>query len=179
MNDSWRGGLVTVMGTALTGLCLGAVMGVLWWWITPTEQWIKVDGGLGAAELSSPNWFAADGWFLVLGVVAGLLLTGISWVWARRHPVALVLGLLIGASLLSVVAWSVGGFLGPPDPNVAAASVAVGSTVDGSLGLRALGVLAAPVISALALVSLLLATMSVADPAAAAIPQERVGPTGF
>jgi hypothetical protein len=167
------------MGTALTGIGLGAVMGVLWWWITPTEQWIKVDGGLGAAELTSPNWFAADGWFLVLGVVAGLLLTGISWVWARRHPLALVVGLVIGASLLSVVAWSVGGVLGPPDPNVAAASVAVGSTVDGSLGLRALGVLAAPVISALALVSLLLATMSVSDGRAQVVPQQSVSPTAF
>ena len=179
MSDSWRGSLVTVLGTALTGLVLGAVTGVLWWWITPTEQWIKVDGGLGAAELSSPNWFAADGWFLVLGVLAGLLLTGISWVWARRNPIALVVGLLVGAALLSVVAWSVGGFLGPPDPNVAAASVAVGSTVEGSLGLRALGVLAAPVISALALVSLLLATMSVAEAGMPAAPQEPVGPTGF
>jgi hypothetical protein len=167
------------MGTALTGIGLGAVMGVLWWWITPTEQWIKVDGGLGPAELSSPNWFAADGWFLVLGVVAGLVLTGISWVWARQHPVALVVGLLIGASLLSLVAWSVGGVLGPPDPNGAAASLAVGATVDGALGLRAMGVLAAPVVSALALVSLLLATASVSDSRSQSIPQEPVGPTGF
>jgi hypothetical protein len=179
VKGSWRGGLVVVIGTALTGIGLGAVMGVIWWWITPTEMWIKVDGGLGAADLSSPTWFAADGWFLIIGVVFGLVLTGISWMWARQHPIALVTGLLLGAALLSVVAWSVGGVLGPPDPNVTATSVAVGATVDGSLGLRALGVLAAPVISALALVSLLLATTSVSDGRGQPVPQEPVGPTGF
>ena len=38
MSDSWRGSLVTVLGTALTGLVLGAVMGVLWWWITVSGE---------------------------------------------------------------------------------------------------------------------------------------------
>ena len=95
---------------------LGAVMGVVWWLVTPTEQWIKVDGGLGAAQISSPNWFAADGWFLVIGVLAGLVLAGVSWIWARRNPITLVVGLLIGAALLSSVAWSVGGSSDHPTP---------------------------------------------------------------
>jgi hypothetical protein len=170
---------VTILGTALSGIGLGAVMGVLWWWIAPTEQWVKVDGGLGAAELTSPTWFAADGWFLVLGLCAGLVLAGGSWIWARTQPVALVVGLVVGAALLSVVAWAVGGVLGPPDPNTVAAAVAVGSTVDGSLGLRAMGVLAAPMVSALALASLLLATTSVSDTRAQEAPDEPVVPTGF
>lgn len=161
MTPSWRSALVMVIGAALTGIALGAVMGVVWWLVTPTEQWIKVEGGLGAAQISSPSWFAADGWFLIIGVVAGLVLAGVTWTWARRHPFSLLVGVLLGAVLLSLVAWSVGGVIGPPDPATAAASLAIGDQVDGSLGLRALGVLAAPPIAALALLALLLATVSV------------------
>jgi hypothetical protein len=156
-------GLVVVAGTALTGIALGAVMGVLWWWVTPTERWVKLDGGLGAAELNTSSWFAADAWFLILGVVAGIGLAVISWRWARRAPVAMVLGIVVGSVLLAAVAWSLGGILGPPDPTVTAKSVAVGTTIEGSLGLRAVGVLGAPAVSALALVSLLLAMSKVAD----------------
>lgn len=178
MNRSSRGSVVAGAGTALTGAVLGLVVGVLWWLITPSEQWLAFDGGLGAADLNSPDWFAADGWFLVLGVLGGLLLTGLTWVWARTAPVAMVVGLILGAALLALVAWSVGGLLGPPDPREAADGLAVGATIDGSLGLRALGVLAAPAVSALALVTLLLAMSPVVEDRLAAVPEESGEPVG-
>jgi hypothetical protein len=158
---TWRDQLQTVIGPALVGIGVGAVMGIVWWWIAPTERWIKGEDGLGPQQLTSPAWFAADGWFLILGVIAGLILTTLAWFWWRSRPIALVVGVLLGGSLLAAVAWALGGILGPPDPNGAASSLAVGATVDGSLGLRAMGVLAAPLVSALALLSLLLSTATI------------------
>jgi hypothetical protein len=165
------------MGSALVGIGLGVVMGIAWWWVTPTEQWVKIEGGVGPKQLTSSAWFAADGWFLILGVVAGLILTIATWWWWRSRPVALVIGVVVGASLLAVVAWALGGVLGPADPNIAAGSLAVGATVDGSLGLRAMGVLAAPLVSALALLSLALATSSVTADRYQAAPEPPVQTT--
>ena len=44
---------------------------------------------------------------------------------------------------------TLGGALGPPDPDTVAETAEVGTTVDGALGLRALGVLCAPALTAL------------------------------
>ena len=176
MSDSPRGPLLVVVATGLAGVLVGVIVGVLWWVITPSEQWVTLDGGLGAADLNAPSWFAADGWFLILGLVGGLALASVTWWWAREKPVAVVVGLVIGSALLAVVAWSVGGVLGPPDPEDAAASLALGATVDGSLGLRAMGVLAAPAVSALALVSLLIAMAPVREGLRPSVPDEQVEP---
>ncbi|HEX5016434.1 MAG TPA: hypothetical protein VFX15_02475 [Actinomycetes bacterium] len=158
-----RPALLVAVGTALGGVVLGVVMGVLWWWITPTETWMKLENGLGPAELSSSQWFAADGWFLILGGVAGLVLAGLAWLRGRGHPIGLFFGVLAGAALLAVVAWSLGGILGPPDPEPTSDSLALGAVVDGPLGLRAMGVLAAPAVTALAMLALLLSMVRVSD----------------
>ena len=170
---------VVVIGTALSGIALGVLVGLLWWVITPTEQWIKLDGGLGAADLNSSAWFAADGWFLILGVAGGLVLTAVTWVWVRQNPISVVVGLIVGSALLAVVAWSLGGLLGPADPKDAAASLAVGATVDGSLGLRAMGVLAAPTVAAMALVALLIALAPVREDLQPAVPDAEGVPATF
>jgi hypothetical protein len=144
-------------------VALGVAMGVAWWALAPTEQWVKVEGGLGPQQLASSSWFGADGWFLVLGLVFGLILAALSWRWGKSRPVSTVVGVVVGAALLAVVAWSVGGLLGPPDPQAASTDVPVGATVEGSLGLRAMGVLAAPVVTALALLVLLLSLAPVRE----------------
>jgi len=146
-------------------------MGALWWWLTPPEQWVKLDGGFGAAQLSSPSWFAADGWFLILGVISGAALVAASWRFGRRHPSALVVGIAIGSLLVAVVAWTLGGMLGPPDVETVADSAAVGKVIDGSLGLRALGVLGAPGVAALAILAMTLSLAAVTDERAEWVPQ--------
>ena len=168
---SWRPAVAVVIGVALIALALGAVMGALWWWITPTEQWVKLDGGFGAAQLSSPSWFAADGWFLVLGAISGVVLVAATWKFGRRQPIAWVVGIVIGSALVAFVAWTLGGMLGPPDVDAVAASAAVGEVIDGSLGLRALGVLAAPAVASLAILAMSLSLVAVSDQRADGVPQ--------
>ena len=168
---SWRPAAAIVIGVALVALALGVVMGALWWWITPYEQWVKLDGGFGAAQLSSPSWFAADGWFLILGAISGFALVVATWKFGGAHPIAWVVGIVIGSVLVAVVAWTLGGMLGPTEVDAAAASAAVGEVIDGSLGLRALGVLAAPAIASLAILAMLLSLAPVSDQRADGVPQ--------
>lgn len=175
MSHEWRARIGVVLGAAMAGVALGVVMGVAWWLLAPTEVWMKIEGGLGAAQLNSTSWFGADGWFLVLGAVGGVMLALAVWRWARPQPVSAVVGVVLGSALLAVVAWSVGGLLGPPDPNSVSDSLAVGATVEGSLGLRAMGVLLVPMVSALVVLIVLLSLARVRDDeppqAATAIPQ--------
>lgn len=149
--------------TVLLAIALGALMGLTWWWISPTEQWVVVDGGLAPADAGYTGWFSADGWFLVLGAVAGVLLAGIAWPRGRRRPVALAVGIVIGAGLVSLVAWTLGGALGPPDPQTVVETAAQGAVVPGALGIRATAVLVAPALTALTLLVLLLASARIDD----------------
>ncbi len=168
---SWRESAAVVVRVALIAIAIGAVMGALWWWITPTEQWVKLDGGFGAEQLSSPSWFAADGWFMILGVISGAALVAFTWRFGKRRVIALVVGIVIGSALIAVVAWTLGGMLGPPDVDAVAESAAVGEVIDGSLGLRALGVLAAPAIASLAILAMMLSLATVTDERAGWVPQ--------
>lgn len=167
MTGRARGSGLVAAETALVGVALGAVMGLIWWWVAPTEQWRVIkDGALVPAEVGFNAWFAADGWFVVLGAIAGVLLTVISWRRGRRSPVALVVGVVVGGALLALTAWSLGGVLGPPDPKSIADTAALGSIVEGALGLRAFGVLCAPLLTALTTLALLVASAHVEEPPA-------------
>ncbi len=158
-----RSGLAVFAQTALIALALGVLMGLVWWWVVPTEQWTVVEGGLLPADLGYSAWFSSDGWFLVLGAIAGAVLAGASWRRGRSRPLVLTVGIIVGAGLVSVVAWSLGGALGAPDPKAAAETASVGTLVDGSLGIRAIGVLFAPALAALTVQALLLSGTKLFD----------------
>jgi hypothetical protein len=171
VTDSARGSLRVVAETAVVGIALGALMGLIWWWLAPSEEWRVVKGGaLVPAEIGFDAWFAADGWFLVLGAIAGVLLTLITWRRGRGSPVALAVGVIVGGALLALTAWSLGGLLGPPDPKAVADTAELGTTVEGALGLRALGVMCAPLLTALTTLALLVASARVDETAAESVP---------
>lgn len=164
MTGRARKSVPVVAETAVVGIALGALMGLIWWWVAPTEEWRVVESGaLVPSEIGFNAWFAADGWFLVLGAIAGVLLTLISWRRGRGNPVALVVGVIAGGALLALTAWSVGGVLGPPDPTTVADTAELGATVEGALGLRAFGVLCAPLLTALTTLALLVASARVEE----------------
>jgi hypothetical protein len=158
-----REGAAVVAGTGVIAIGLGALMGLVWWWVAPTERWTVVEGGLVPADPGFDAWFAADGWFAVLGVAAGVLLAVTSWRRGHRNAVALVIGVVVGGGLVAVTAWALGGALGPPDAQTTADTAELGSTVEGALGIRAFGVLFAPVLAALTVTALLLARTAVDD----------------
>ncbi|HVQ18567.1 MAG TPA: hypothetical protein VMT27_05970 [Actinomycetes bacterium] len=149
--------------TVLGGLAGGLVMGLLWWQVTPSV-WLQVRSDGGYPEPSaSGRWFAADGWFLILGVVLGAVLGLGAWLRGRNHPVGAVFGITIGGLLGAVLAWWVGSALGPPDAQSLLASAANGTRIELALGLRAMGVLLVPAITGLLAFVLLAAAASPRD----------------
>jgi hypothetical protein len=164
VSEAARARLQIVAEAVLVGIVLGAVLGVLWWWVTPEVKWtVTAEGTVVPADIGHDDWFAADGWFLVLGLLLGVALTALLWARGRSQPVALAVSVAVGAALLSLTGWAVGGVLGPPDPASLVDTVASGTTVAGALSLRAPGVLLAPVVAALGLLGMLLGSAAVAS----------------
>lgn len=103
-----RGRRVTVAvlaAAALGAVALGLVVGQVWRLIAPRLPVVKVEGGyryVGDAQSEQP--VAADGWFGLLGLIAGILAAVLAW-WLLRHRrgvavlAMLVLGSLVGGWL--------------------------------------------------------------------------------
>ncbi|WP_063837086.1 GlsB/YeaQ/YmgE family stress response membrane protein [Phaeacidiphilus oryzae] len=157
-----------VLGCALLGLALGAV----WCAIAPR---VALYADTSAVYLKFPEGeesAATDGWFAVLGAIAGLLTGALAyWLTRRRDggaavPVALVIGGLVGG----IVAWRLGVALGPEQNIVAhAKSVPVGHVFDAPLALNAKAALLTwPFVACLAV---LLATLAFTPREPDAAPQ--------
>lgn len=81
------------------------------------------------AEGGHTEIFAADAWFVVIGLVGGLLLGALSWSWFRSlgWPVVLI---ALGAGLLGGgVCWAVGQLWGPGAFDVRLAHASPGDSV--------------------------------------------------
>jgi uncharacterized protein DUF2567 len=92
---------------------LGAPLGWLWAALAPDVPVEVVDGGVVPAEAEPEEFFAADGWFVLLGVAFGLLAAVAVWFLLRRYrgPVLLV-ALAVGAVGAGLLAWWVGHRIG-------------------------------------------------------------------
>lgn len=155
----------------LLGGVLGVLAGVLWWAITPDEEWLVTSDGVIPADPGGDSWFASDGWFAVIGCCCGAVLAFVMWQLFRRQTRDRVAGVglanvlvsacAVGSGLVSVTAWSVGGFLGPDDPNDLVTQATEGAVLAGSLGVRATGVLLLPSLTALAVLAVSIATAHV------------------
>ncbi|HEX6075812.1 MAG TPA: DUF2567 domain-containing protein [Micromonosporaceae bacterium] len=91
----------------------GVVLGVLWQWVTPGAGVLMTGDGPIHANPTSERYFADDGWFALIGGVAGVVVALTCWSLVRRHrgPVVMV-GMVAGCLLAAVVAWQVGRHIG-------------------------------------------------------------------
>lgn len=90
----------------------GIAWGLLWWGLAPTAKTVVQDGGVylqGHQELM----VGQDGWFVVLGAIAGALLAVVWPMLTRPRPVAGIVVGLVGCVLAGLVAWGLGSWLGP------------------------------------------------------------------
>lgn len=92
---------------------LGVLIGLLWSVVSPHVGVVITADGPNVQPNGGDEFFAAEGVFGLIGIVAGVL-TGLAW-WhgARRWrgPILLV-GLVAGGLAGSLVAWQVGRHLG-------------------------------------------------------------------
>ncbi|MGA9747880.1 MAG: hypothetical protein WBQ50_10545 [Nocardioides sp.] len=123
--------LVAVLGSYVV---LGVVAGVAWWALyDPAVYTLGQGGGLGMGEVELGKRFNGDAWYAVIAAVAGLLSgTALTW-WRDRDPLLTAGLVLLGAVVAAGMMATLGGWIGPADPQSVAASAQVGDAVPESL----------------------------------------------
>jgi hypothetical protein len=110
----WRRTLVVALLTTLIIAAAGALLGVLWHFLSPTVP--VLDAGQSGIVVNDPSpeeYVAADGWFTIIGFAFGLVVAVAAWLVMRRdRGPGLLLGVTIGALAAAPVAWQVGRQIG-------------------------------------------------------------------
>jgi len=160
--------LVTVLSSAV-----GLLLGLVWWLVTPLARLENRADGVFGVGRQAETAVAADGWFAVCGLVAGVVVALVAAFLVRERLAALV-GLAVGGLLGSVVAWRVGAFLGPGPIQDTADGLQVGVRFDGPLDISALGVLLAWSMAAVAAFFAAVAGLDANRPAGSSPPDAPV-----
>jgi hypothetical protein len=145
LRSQWGVALV-VVGASL--LC-GVVLGLLWLWIAPTATIDVTDHGAFLGEGAGGRLIADDGWFAVLGAVAGVVGGAVGWWRLRAHMLGLAAGIVVGGLLGGLAAWWTGLWLGPASLVVQAVGAQPGDVLQAPLSVRAPAVLFVAPIAAL------------------------------
>jgi Protein of unknown function (DUF2567) len=95
-------------------LVAGVVVGALWSAVAPRMEFRVVEGGSAVAlRPESEEFIAADGWFALFTLAAGVLAAVAVWlVRSVRGPLTLV-ALTLGGLLGAIITWRVGALLAP------------------------------------------------------------------
>lgn len=128
------GDVVAILGAFAS---VGLLAGVLWWLLVDPAEFTKAPDGGAMSELEVSRRFAADGWYAVIGSLAGFL-AGLGLTWWRTRDFRLTTVLVVVGSVLA--AWimvTVGGALGPGDPDVALEEARRGDRVPVELAVSA------------------------------------------
>lgn len=127
-----------------------AMIGALVWVQVTTLPGFTWNGERGTMdELELSKQFSADGWFLVIAVVAGLF-SGLILLLMRKSSPALMVGLIgLGGGLATWLMLACGLAWGPEDPNIGLAQASVGDVVPVQLQVDAQGIYYAWSIAAL------------------------------
>jgi hypothetical protein len=129
--------LLVAAGTLVAVGLLGAPIGWLWSLVAPRAGYIKVEGGYLYADPEPEQIVAADAWFLIIGLGAGLVLALAAWLLLRRHRgVMVLLALVLGSLAGAMVAYWLGHRIGMDQFQSASAAAANGDRINGPLGLR-------------------------------------------
>ena len=118
--------VAVVIGTFVV---LGVLSGVLWWWVVPPAEFTKLPRGGSMSEVDLGKQFAADGFYVVIAAVVGVL-AGLALAWWRSRDLLLTSALLVVGSALAAVLMAVTGhLLGPGPTRAALAAATVGAKV--------------------------------------------------
>lgn len=166
----YRDHLRVAVLAALGVVACGPVVGALWAWLSPRGEAVVATGGLYVSEAGSQAAIASDGYFAVLGLLAGLSCGVVTFFATRGRGVAASVALAAGGCGGSLIAWLSGGWLGPEEVRLAARGADVGTRIDLPLHIGAPGVLLAWPIAAVSVLLVLTAALERIDPPGAWSP---------
>jgi len=109
---------------------VGALAGVVWQWVWTPTVGVAVDHHWTAGDaLGLQHEFSGTGWYVVVGVVAGLV-TGVAVaLLVDRVPLLTLAAVVLGSALAAWLMLVVGGALGPADQDVVARTAADGTKI--------------------------------------------------
>jgi hypothetical protein len=130
-----RGRVALELGLVVVGFVLaGAAAGFVWEriWTPPNgvvveHQWRPEDA------IALQQQFSGTGWYVIVGMVAGLVLGVGASLLVDRVPLLTLAAVLVGAALAAWMMSSVGSSLGPGDPHQLAKSAADGTRLPSQL----------------------------------------------
>jgi hypothetical protein len=128
--------ILVPIGLAVALGVLGVGIGWLWALIAPRLPLVVKNGAYyyGDAEPEQP--VAADGWFLIIGIVAGIVLAVAVWLLLRRYRgVGTLVALTLGSVLGGWVAWYIGYKIGLAEFKSAVATATENTHLNGPLKL--------------------------------------------
>ncbi|MCA1712686.1 MAG: hypothetical protein LC789_14050 [Actinobacteria bacterium] len=100
--------LVSSFFVTAVAILLGAPVGLLWAALAPHARIDITAAGATFADGASEVFVAADGWFLGITLLAGILLGLLTWLLARGSGPYVVVGLAVGGLVAAYVASKVG-----------------------------------------------------------------------
>lgn len=114
--------------------------GMLWEWIAPAPTYVNLSGEVYLNNQDSSEFIAADGWFLILGLLAGVLSAVLGY-WRWRSNLAVIVAMGLAAVPAAYIAREVGEAFGPAPIRQTALTLANGATIHGEITVGARGVL--------------------------------------
>lgn len=132
------GALLLVLGVLIAA---GAVAGLVWHLVAPRTEYVFRDGVAQFTQTVPSTPVAADGWFAVIALVAGVLSGSLTQALLHRRIVGAVIGLALGTVFASLITWQVGHWFGSAEFEQAVRTAENATTVLAPLDVRAKGVL--------------------------------------
>lgn len=122
MSSTATGRLALQLGLVVAALAaVGALAGVVWQWLWTPTVGVVVDHRWTAGDaLGLQHEFSGTGWYVVVGLVAGLVAGIAVALLVDRVPLLTLAAVVVGSALAAWVMLLVGSALGPPDPAIAA-----------------------------------------------------------
>lgn len=122
--------------TVLTAL--GAVGGLVWFVVVPlTVYQVNMRGLAITSERGLAGFIAGDAWFVVIGLVLGAFAGMLAWRWFAGLGWLLLPVVLISVTMMALVCWLVGWWLGPGPLPERLAQAGPGTTLPIELTVRA------------------------------------------
>ena len=119
-----RDGAVVV----LVQLVVACVIGLLVPQVADLPQATRTADGVVSSEAEIVKQFNDDGWLIVLGGMAGLVLGLVLQLWRRTHEAVTLLAIVVSSLVGAVLAGRIAEATGPDDPVTVLADAATGAT---------------------------------------------------
>ncbi|KQW53317.1 hypothetical protein ASC77_03240 [Nocardioides sp. Root1257] len=123
--------LVAQLGLVVAGFAVvGVLAGVVWQWLwTPTMGVAYSHTWTAADAIGLQQEFSGTGWYVAVGVVAGLVAGVATALLAVRVPLLTLAAVVVGSVLAAWLMLVVGTALGPADQDAVAATAADGTKI--------------------------------------------------